>query len=126
MVLNLNQFLFNLIYRRHLNRQALNCLDFHGCLYLWIICSSGNSRQPGKLTIIGYTCEALYVRSVCKIRDLLWLSSSDLTSFDVEILPAQPFVELHTTLQRAPITEDLHDPSAETTVYSGQRYWISF
>lgn len=37
-----------------------------------------------------------------------------------KVLPALPVLELQTSLPRAPISEEDMEPTAETTVYSGQ------
>uniref|UniRef100_A0A9J2PDJ2 Trafficking protein particle complex subunit 11 domain-containing protein n=1 Tax=Ascaris lumbricoides TaxID=6252 RepID=A0A9J2PDJ2_ASCLU len=87
----------------------------------------GVPRAPGKLTITGYSCEVLGVRSVCRLRDLpLSANSAGNNShssvFEVEVLPALPVLELQTSLPRAPISEEDMEPTAETTVYSGQTF----
>lgn len=85
----------------------------------------GVPRAPGKLAITGYSCEVLGVRNVCRLRDLPTsvLSNHDnkqASVFDVEVLPPLPVLELQTSLPRAPISEEDMEPTAETTVYSGQ------
>ncbi|VDM14342.1 unnamed protein product [Wuchereria bancrofti] len=83
------------------------------------------SRESGRLTITGYSCEILGVRNVCKLRDFPErVKSKDFFSsmFDIEILPALPVLELKTSLSRAPISEDDVEPTAEITVYSGQTF----
>ncbi|KHN73550.1 Trafficking protein particle complex subunit 9 [Toxocara canis] len=87
----------------------------------------GVPRAPGKLTITGYSCEVIGVRNVCRLRDLplstnITRNNFHPSVFDVEVLPALPVLELQTSLPRAPISEEDMEPTAETTVYSGQTF----
>uniref|UniRef100_A0A914WF28 Trafficking protein particle complex subunit 9 n=1 Tax=Plectus sambesii TaxID=2011161 RepID=A0A914WF28_9BILA len=82
----------------------------------------GVPRASGKVSITGYTCEVMFVKNVCKLKDLPWFNESLTASFDVDVVPPLPVLELHTALQRAPVTEDEHYASAETTIYSGQSF----
>ncbi|VDN03575.1 unnamed protein product [Thelazia callipaeda] len=85
----------------------------------------GVPRESGRLTITGYSCEVLGVRNVCRLRDLPQRMKSKAyhsSVFDIEVLPALPVLELETSLNRAPISEEDIEPTAEITVYSGQTF----
>uniref|UniRef100_A0A0N5AAZ6 Trafficking protein particle complex subunit 9 n=1 Tax=Syphacia muris TaxID=451379 RepID=A0A0N5AAZ6_9BILA len=86
----------------------------------------GVPKEPGTLTITGYSCEVFGVRNVCRLRDLSKCSSfgntTHLPVFSVKVLPPLPILELHTSLPRAPISDSNLEPTAETTVYSGQTF----
>ncbi|VDM53436.1 unnamed protein product, partial [Angiostrongylus costaricensis] len=79
----------------------------------------GVPRTPGLLTITGYCCEVFGVKNV---QDFVNKNNSLFCTFSiqVEVLPSLPVLQFESSLPRAPIEEDLNEPSAEITVYSGQ------
>uniref|UniRef100_A0A0K0DIU2 Trafficking protein particle complex subunit 11 n=1 Tax=Angiostrongylus cantonensis TaxID=6313 RepID=A0A0K0DIU2_ANGCA len=83
----------------------------------------GVPRTPGLLAITGYCCEVFGVKNVCKLYGPKGPKINSLfrTFFiQVEVLPSLPVLQFESSLPRAPIEEDLNEPSAEITVYSGQ------
>ncbi|VDP08147.1 unnamed protein product [Heligmosomoides polygyrus] len=77
----------------------------------------GVPRVPGLLTITGYCCELFGVKNVCKL-----FGPKGPLKVMVEVLPSLAVLQLESSLPRAPIEEDLHERSAEITVYSGQLF----
>uniref|UniRef100_A0A914EJM1 Trs120/TRAPPC9 first Ig-like domain-containing protein n=1 Tax=Acrobeloides nanus TaxID=290746 RepID=A0A914EJM1_9BILA len=95
----------------------------------------GFPRSPGRLTITGYSCEVLGVKNICAIKEQPKKQAksnkssspgngqnNNSSAFTVEVLRALPLLQLETSLQRAPTTEENVDPIAEATVFSGQMF----
>lgn len=92
----------------------------------------GVPRSPGRLTITGYSCEVLGVKNVCALRTTSDASASGSgrngsgnsahTLNTVEVLQALPVLQVETSLKRAPTVEENVEPTAETTVFSGQTF----
>lgn len=106
----------------------------------------GVPRSSGRLNITGYSCEVLPapytvarvkctiqvlgVKNVCALRSTTDASASGSgqngcgnptgTFNTVEVLQALPILQVETSLKRAPTVEENVEPTAETTVFSGQ------
>jgi hypothetical protein len=71
----------------------------------------GVPKEPGMLTLTGYSCVVFDMENVCTIQQPL----------SVRVLPALPKLQLTTDLKRAPVVdEDADGGVAEATIFSGQ------
>uniref|UniRef100_A0A1I8AW41 Trafficking protein particle complex subunit 11 domain-containing protein n=1 Tax=Meloidogyne hapla TaxID=6305 RepID=A0A1I8AW41_MELHA len=80
----------------------------------------GIPRSKGTLKIVGYSCELLGCRNICKFSQ----ETSSLSNFySVRILPNLPLLRIETSLKRSPtLFENPNEAIAELCVFSGQSF----
>jgi hypothetical protein len=70
------------------------------------------------LKIVGYTCEVLGCRNVCRFVH----KEEELKKYTVRVLPNLPILQPEISLKRTPtLSDNPNDAIAEVYVFSGQR-----
>uniref|UniRef100_A0A914L217 Uncharacterized protein n=2 Tax=Meloidogyne incognita TaxID=6306 RepID=A0A914L217_MELIC len=87
----------------------------------------GIPRSTGTLKIVGYSCELLGCRNICKFSQEEITTTSTLQSskkfYSVRILPNLPLLRIETSLKRSPtLYENPNEAIAELCVFSGQSF----
>nr|CAD2202818.1 unnamed protein product [Meloidogyne enterolobii] len=87
----------------------------------------GIPRSTGTLKIVGYSCELLGCRNICKFSQEETTTTLTLQSskkfYSVRILPNLPLLRIETSLKRSPtLYENPNEAIAELCVFSGQSF----
>ncbi|KAL3103192.1 hypothetical protein niasHS_002378 [Heterodera schachtii] len=86
----------------------------------------GVPRSTGTLKIIGYACEVLGCKNLCKFPSPNTFEEPNRNhrQFSVRVLPPLPSLRIESSLQRSPtLSENPNDSIAELCVFTGQSYF---